>query len=349
VAGIVLLGTCLAGCVVGPTSIAVGRGVYNEVINRTEDEQLLNMIVHDRYDETYGMLAVASVTANIRASARLSTQWGLSRSVKEDYASELVPLDTGVAYEENPTISYVPLGGEQFMQRLLSPLTIEELLLMSRFLSHRETTYAAVGVRSINGIPNPLLTKDDPESEKFRRVAQLWDNLRDAGVLHVGRDPDGEFELLLLEKTPEHKEKVHEFLGLLRITERPSDGMLMLPLRVTAYGWADAAINFETRSVLDVLRTAGECIDVPESHLEAGVVVPVEDLGQDRFMTVRTSRARPGGEGTVRISYRGWWYYIDDADPISKQAFNTLRTLVGLRLYKKDTDSGAPVLTIPVG
>ena len=40
-----------SGCaVIGPQSITAGRGVYAEVINRTEDEQLLNAIVRQRYD-----------------------------------------------------------------------------------------------------------------------------------------------------------------------------------------------------------------------------------------------------------------------------------------------------------
>ena len=44
----------LCGCAtVGPVSIAAGRGAYAEVINRTEDEQILNVVVRQRYDETF--------------------------------------------------------------------------------------------------------------------------------------------------------------------------------------------------------------------------------------------------------------------------------------------------------
>ena len=65
----VALGSC--GCaLVGPQSISAGRGVYAEVINRTEDEQILNVIVRMRYDETFSMLSVASVTANLSFSTR---------------------------------------------------------------------------------------------------------------------------------------------------------------------------------------------------------------------------------------------------------------------------------------
>jgi hypothetical protein len=56
----------LCGCVaIGPRSITAGRGAYAEVINRTEDEQILNVIVRQRYDETFGMISVTSVTASL--------------------------------------------------------------------------------------------------------------------------------------------------------------------------------------------------------------------------------------------------------------------------------------------
>ena len=97
-----VLGLC--GCaVVGPQSISAGRGVYTETINRTSDEQTLNMLVRLRYDETFGMMSVASVTANLQFSAQAATNIGIGDS--ENYAGNLVPLSAGVAYEENPTIS----------------------------------------------------------------------------------------------------------------------------------------------------------------------------------------------------------------------------------------------------
>jgi len=64
----------LCGCaVIGPRAISGGRGIYTEVINTTEDEQILRMIVRMRYDETVGMLTVSSVTANLRFSAQAGT------------------------------------------------------------------------------------------------------------------------------------------------------------------------------------------------------------------------------------------------------------------------------------
>ena len=56
---VAVLGLCSCAAV-GPRSISAGRGAYAEVINRTEDEQILNVIVRERYDETFGMITVAS-------------------------------------------------------------------------------------------------------------------------------------------------------------------------------------------------------------------------------------------------------------------------------------------------
>ena len=51
----------LSGCaMVGPSSISMGRGDYNDAINKTEDEQLLMSIVKGRYGDTFSLLAVSS-------------------------------------------------------------------------------------------------------------------------------------------------------------------------------------------------------------------------------------------------------------------------------------------------
>ena len=66
---LVVLGTILGvlwGCaVVGPTSISMGRADYNEAINKTDDAQMLMSIVRGRYGETFSLLAVTGVAANV--------------------------------------------------------------------------------------------------------------------------------------------------------------------------------------------------------------------------------------------------------------------------------------------
>lgn len=58
------------GCsVVGPSAISRGRADYNEAVTRTDDQQILMALVHHRYLESIGLMAVSSVTANFSVQA----------------------------------------------------------------------------------------------------------------------------------------------------------------------------------------------------------------------------------------------------------------------------------------
>ena len=142
---------------------------------------------------------------------------------------------------------------------------------------------------------------------------------------------------------------LEEILAMTGIEKRPSNGRLVVPIQFGLEGVAEDVFNIDTLSPMEILRLAGACIDVPQSHLEAGVVTPLADPYDGGFLHIRTSRSRPGGAGTTAIKYRGYWYYVDDKDPTSKRAFKFLRVLVGLRLYEGGKEAAKPVLTVPVG
>ena len=125
-----LLGCVTAGCtVVGPSALHSGRLAYNEAIIETDNQQMLLVIVRSRYGERSNLLAVASVTANVRIAANAGVEVGVGDS--DDYSGNLVPFSAGFIYEENPTISYTPVGGQQFAHKLLSPLSIRSLAQLS--------------------------------------------------------------------------------------------------------------------------------------------------------------------------------------------------------------------------
>ena len=169
----------ICGCnVIGPQAISGGRGAYAEVINRTADEEILNVIVRMRYNETFGMISVASVTANLRFSAQVGTNLGFGSP--SDYAGNLVPFSAGVAYEEKPTISYVPLSGEDFMRRMFSPVSLSEWFLVSSHFEDPGQIFD-LAIRSINGLKNPHLNKKALPG--FARFLELYSQLRRIDVL----------------------------------------------------------------------------------------------------------------------------------------------------------------------
>jgi hypothetical protein len=183
-----LLFAAVVGCnTVGPASLQSGRIAHNGAIIATTDQQTLDMIVRIRYGEMPGLLSVATVTANvsIRASAGLQAGVGSDSS----FAGNLVPISGGVVYEENPTISYVPLEGEKYIRQLLSPLPIDLVLLLSK-ASMKLGQILIPLVSDINGIHNPtfLLGPKDKPNPHFGRVVHQFEELHQARVLDFAID-----------------------------------------------------------------------------------------------------------------------------------------------------------------
>jgi len=344
-AAIALLGGCYQ---LGPTGISAGRGLYNEVINATEDQQILNMIVRKRYNETFGMLAVASVTANMRASAEITAQFGIGP--KENYAENLVPLEVGVAYEENPTISYIPLGGEAIIKQMLEPITLEQTILITRASSERAVLLRTV-FRSVNGLRNPVAGQE-ARSPKFDRLIDLymalWSN--EKLDLVVTEESEDEYYLSLHSYAEQHSDAVREFLTILGIDADAVDGRdILLPLRFSVGKSSKDSIDLETRSILEMMRVIGNAIELPAPHVERGIVVPSkwDTPEENRFMTIRSSKFRPDN-ATVAVFFRDWWFYIDAFDRRSKRGFVLLRTLLGMRLEDAGLVGQSPELTIEV-
>jgi hypothetical protein len=342
-----LLGLC--GCaVVGPQSITAGRGVYTEVINRTEDEQILNVLVRQRYDETFGMISVASITANLQFSARAATNIGIGDS--DNYAGNLVPLAAGVGYEENPTISYIPLSGEDFTRRMLSPVSTGEWLLLGSGARHPGRVFA-LAVRRVNGLRNPLL-EEEPPSPGFVRFVELYDGLRRAGVLDIvqvaGSGNKGNYSWDIHDYQQRHGDSVRELFDLIGIEVKLDGSAILLPLR-EAVGSSVSAVHVQLRSAYDVLRVFGAGVEVPPPHLEAGIVEPLTSAlpEESRVITIRSAEERPEN-ATVRIRFRDWWFYIDATDTRSKRAFLFLQTFIGMRLADPGAAQKAPVITVPV-
>ncbi len=126
-----LTGLCLVvcGCAgIGPEMVRTGRPQYNEAIALTNNEQLPARIVRMRYAEPVSLLAVTSVTANMRVNASVGGQIGVGPD--SNYRGNRVPRSVGAFYEDNPTISYAPVEGREYLRQLLSPIPGDITVLM---------------------------------------------------------------------------------------------------------------------------------------------------------------------------------------------------------------------------
>ena len=340
----------------GPRAIAEGRAVYNEVITRTGDEQVLGMIVKHRYDESFGMLDVTAVTSQLHVTAETAINVGVGD--QDSYEGNLVPFSAGLSYEEAPTISYVPVSGEALMTRLVAPVSLSQTLTLGQ-LSRVPGQAIALMVNRVNGLINSSGVPDGsggPAGDgaaDFRRVAELLVAAQTQGCGDFVTTGNEHF-LLLHDYRGAHDDLVRELLQKLRLTAFEADGReLHIPIR-PGLGTPPQgdAILVETRSVLDLLRVVGDAIEVPAPHLDAGVVAPAvaPPAGDEAtpFIRIRSAAERPQN-ATVAVAHRGWWFYIDATDTASKRDFVLLRAVISMGLESEPNGRSAPVLTLPVG
>jgi hypothetical protein len=337
----------LFGCSsVGPAALSNGRSAYNAIINETEDQQILSMIVHHRYDETFGLLAVSSVTASLSVGVSAGGNVGIGPD--SAYAGNLVPLSFGATYEENPTISYVPMRGEQFVQRMLAPVSAEQALLLGR-MSTDQIEVLRLLVRRANGLVNPLYASRSAAAEEgFDRFIDLYSRLRDQGKLDVVRATNDEFQMLIHDYSEDDSPAVSELLRLAGIQRAREDrGPISVPLRFFVGASRTDGIDLETPSALEVIEAAASGVDVPGDHVSDGLARAYPGTEGREFIAIHSSSGRPAS-ASVAVKHHGWWFFVDGRDARSKQAFMVLRTLIGLRLDDAASGQRAPVLTVPV-
>ena len=117
-----------------------------------------------------------------------------------------------------------------------------------------------------------------------------------------------------------------------------------------------SSIDVETRSLLQALYYVSHGLDIPDEHTVAGIAPVTRDRSGQPFdwrpvmnglFQVRTSKAsdRPA-QAHVAISYKGYWFYIDETDHETKATFSLLMELSRLELAGKP--GGTPVLTLPL-
>ncbi|MDR3619164.1 MAG: hypothetical protein P4L85_07425 [Paludisphaera borealis] len=116
-------------------------------------------------------------------------------------------------------------------------------------------------------------------------------------------------------------------------------------------------IRVMTRSASQVMYYLANGVEVPEEHLSCGLVKtqtddegdPIDgrELTQGLFEVHCGKGHKPPPCAFVAISYRGYWYYIDDRDHASK---STLALMLQLgRLDFGNKAAAAPFLTLPIG
>lgn len=347
---LLLLGS--AGCAfIGPSSIRGSRSAYNDTIVATNNQQVLALIVRMRYGEPSGLLAVSSITSNMKFQTNAGSEFGFGSDT--NYEGNLVPLSIGLAYEENPTISYTPVQGEKYLRGILSPLPVDLTVLLLNTLRDSPRGMTLL-IRSINGIRNPDFLTDPAVAvdDRFTRLVELLTALAREGRVVWARETGAasSFALAITSEGDAFGPQVDELYGLLGFpAPRDRGRILTLPVRLGIGIPDEPAIHLETRSLYDLLTIAAASVEVPEEHLASGIAPPIPAMGlPGQEIHIRGSKRRPDG-ALVAFRHHKWWYFIDGTDTTSKRTFRIVESLISVRIADTvDHGKTTPVLTVPV-
>ena len=63
----------------------------------------------------------------------------------------------------------------------------------------------------------------------------------------------------------------------------------------------------------------------------------------------KSHKHKPPPSSYIAVKYRGYWFYIDDADQASKTTLALMIQLSRLDFTRRQRTGGGPFLTLPVG
>lgn len=163
--------------------------------------------------------------------------------------------------------------------------------------------------------------------------------------------------------TPELKNDLNDFIMLLGLDANlPQYSVINGNRQSIALGTNCDKIVLQTRSINETLHMLSMFIDVPPQHIkderakpspllkrtEEGLIDEKQPLdgpdGKIKFI-IHSSPERPS-DAFVAVKNRGYWFYINDTDLISKEVFSAIAAI--LSMSETGTKEGAPILTLPV-
>ena len=349
VIGAVLLLISACGTL-GPSAIQASRTDYNVVLSQTEDEQLLLNLVRLRYRDRVMFLEASAVNTQFTFGgyADASSTFGPS-------GPDIYSVGGRVTVEEKPTVTYTPLQGGNFVERVLSPIRLETLLLLDGSGWSTERIFRAC-LQQINDTRNAPTasgpTPDEaPEFEQFLRAAKLLRALELKNMVFGARQQGDSDLVLRFASEAKDLTEYQELMAILGLD--PDKGVY--PVTTVVDASRTDAMYIRTRSFAGVMYFLSQSVEVPAKDIDAGRVTLTRDENGEPFdwnrvteglMRIRSSAKRPTNS-SVAVFYRGAWFYIDDSDLDSKSTFSMLGQVFALQ--SGNVEKMTPVLTLPVG
>ncbi|OOP55806.1 MAG: hypothetical protein AYP45_12740 [Candidatus Brocadia carolinensis] len=345
----------LTGCSsIGPRSLERDRFDYTTAISDSWKDQMLLNMVKIRYADTPVFLDVNSIISQygLDSAITLNSAWS---SPKDGFGGGNIFGIGGVGrYFDRPTITFSPMTGEKFAQKLMNPIPPPSLFSMVQTGFPIDLVFRLC-IHTINGVQNRFGAgaRARPADPEFYPLLERMRKVQIAGVMGMRitkRDKEEAFlELFFREKVDPAMEAdilaTRQVLGL-------DPHAYAFRVFYGSFSTSDKEVAILTRSVLEIIADLASYIEVPDVHVTEKRVNPtlpdqsVTGAPPAPLIRIHSSPERPS-DAFITIPYRGYWFWIDDKDLPSKRLFSSLMFV--FTLTETETKEGAPIVTIPVG
>lgn len=188
-ASTVILSGC--GSLIASIDLHGSRHRLNEAVTITTEEQLLLALVQTRFVHNPGFLDVSVINTQLNWSAGIGGNYSTNPSTGT--------ISPSIDYSESPTITYMPLQGQEFVRRMMVPVSLETLAILMETGWSGDAVLRLV-VQRINDIPNSFEgsiadLEIAPEYSKFNRVTHLFDHLIGHGIVFLTTVPDNHYPI----------------------------------------------------------------------------------------------------------------------------------------------------------
>ena len=336
---------------IGPATVPRDRSEYSTAIADSWKRQTLLNIVKMRYLDPPIFVDVGQIVAGYSLETSLSA--GGSFAETTILGGDTATVGGAARFTDRPTITYVPLTGNNFIRGLLTPVPPQSVFFLI------QSGYPADGVlliaaSSLNGLKNQEVSLGSvaPPAPAFLRVLELLRKIQLSGAvgLRVEMDVQKQETTILTfrrgtDLSPEIAEASREMRRLLGLDPEATEFKLVF----AAAAASSTEIAVVTRSLIQLMQGLAIQVDVPAEHVTQGRAVPGWESASampdaTRLIRIHSSKSKHQ-DAAVAIDYRGHSFWIDDRDLKSKRTFSFMMMMFALA--NTGQKENLPLITIP--
>lgn len=347
----------LAGCSsIGPTTVTRDRFDYTGAVAESWKSQMLLNLVKIRYSDTPVFLDIGQIVSGYTLQSTFTAAGNIfnTNGPVPGVPNSSIGLGAQGQFTDRPTITYAPIAGAHFARAFMAPVPPASILSLIQSGSPVDIVLR-LSVNVVNGIHNRVGSdlRARPADSEFYVLVERLRRIQLSGAVGMrvrrGERDEGALYLVFAPKVEPAVaadiRAVREVLGL----DPQSTEFRVVYGSVAAN---DKEIAILSRSILEILADLASFITVPEAHVAERRVGPTveSEMGPSGpirpLIQISSSREQPAN-AFVAVPYRGYWFAIDDRDPLSKRLFSSLFFI--FTLVETGGKEAPTVLTIPAG